>query len=61
LLEENHKNIPVKRIYQNVQKIIENWLGKIKIYKIEKFDSLFSSDEGLMSKRKINLRRKIQS
>ena len=53
--------ISVRRIYQNIYKIIEDWLGKIKIYKIEKFDSLFSSDGGPIGKGKINLRKTIQN
>ena len=53
--------ISIRKIYQNVQKIIEDWLGKIKIYKIEKFDSLFSSDGGPIGKGKINLRKTIQN
>ena len=30
ILEENQKNISVKRVYQNTQKIIEDQLRKIK-------------------------------
>jgi len=29
------------KIYQNTHEITENWLRKIKIYKIKKFDSVF--------------------
>jgi len=44
MLEENHKNILVRRIYRNTREITENWLIKIKIYKIENFNSIFSTD-----------------
>jgi len=60
ILEENKKYILVRRIYQNIQEIIKNWLKKIKIYKIEKFNSVFSIDEDYWQ-RKFNLRRKIQN
>jgi hypothetical protein len=36
-------------------------LGKIKIYKIEKFDSIFSTDEGPIDREKINMRKEIQN
>jgi len=36
-------------------------LKKIKIYKIEKFDTVFSIDKGPIGKEKFNLRRKIQN
>jgi hypothetical protein len=38
-------------MYYNAQEIIEYWLRKIKIYKIEKFDSVFSIDEGPIGKK----------
>jgi hypothetical protein len=61
LLEENKKYISVKKIYQNAKKIIGDWLGKIKIYKIEKFNSIFSTDEGSINKEKFNMRKEIQN
>jgi hypothetical protein len=36
-------------------------LRKIKIYKIENFDGVFSIDEGLIGIEKLNLRRKNQN
>jgi len=36
-------------------------LSKIKIYKIEKFDSVFSIDKGLIEKEKFNFRKEIQN
>jgi len=36
-------------------------LRKIKIYKIEKFDSVFSTDKGLIDKEKINFKKEIQN
>jgi hypothetical protein len=33
------------------KEIIEYWLRKIKIYKIEKFNSVFSTDEGPIGKK----------
>ena len=50
ILEENKKNISVWKIYQNTQEIVEDWLGKIKIYKIGEFDSVFSTDKGSIGK-----------
>ena len=50
MLEENQKNISVRRIYQNTQEIAEYWLKKIKIYKIEKFDNVFFIDEDPIGK-----------
>ena len=50
ILEENKKYIPVRRIYQNIQEIVKDWLRKIKIYKIEKFNSVFSTDEDSIGK-----------
>ena len=38
----------MRRIYQNNQEITKNWLRKIKIYKIRKFDSVFSTDKSLI-------------
>jgi hypothetical protein len=38
----------MRRIYQNIQEITKNWLRKIKIYKIRKFDSVFSTDKSLI-------------
>ena len=61
MLEENHKNILVRRIYHNAHKIIKNQLKKIKIYKIKKFNSVFSTNKGLIDKGKFNVRRKIQN
>jgi hypothetical protein len=43
------KKILVRKIYQNAQEIIKNWLTKIKIYKIEKFDSEFLTNEDPIS------------
>jgi hypothetical protein len=40
----------VKTIYQKTKEIIENWLRKIKIYKIGKFDSIFSTGKGHFGK-----------
>jgi hypothetical protein len=50
ILKENKKNISVWKIYQNTQEIVEDWLGKIKIYKIGEFDSVFSTDKGSIGK-----------
>jgi hypothetical protein len=36
-------------------------LRKIKIYKSEKFDGIFSTDEGPLGKEKFNLRKQIQN
>jgi hypothetical protein len=36
-------------------------LRKIKIYKTEKFNGIFSTDEGPIGKEKFNLRKKIQN
>ena len=44
------KNILVKTIYQKTKEIIENWLRKIKIYKIGKFDSVVSTGKGPFGK-----------
>jgi hypothetical protein len=61
ILKENHKNISLRKIYQNTPKIIEEyWLRKIKIYKIKKYDSVFSTNKGPIGKERLNLRRKIQ-
>jgi hypothetical protein len=49
----------VRRIYQNTQQITEDWLRKIKIYKIEKFYNVFLTDEGPIGKGKFNLRKEI--
>jgi hypothetical protein len=49
----------MERIYQNAHKIAKDWLRKIKIYKIEKFNSVFSTDEDSIGKGKFNLRRKM--
>jgi hypothetical protein len=35
LLEENHKNIPVKRIYQNVQKLSKIGWGRLKYTRLK--------------------------
>jgi hypothetical protein len=51
----------VRKIYQNTQEIAEDWLRKIKIYKIKKFDSIFPTDEGPIDKEKFNLRNVIQN
>jgi hypothetical protein len=40
----------VRRIYQNAQEVVEDWLRKIKIYKIEKLDNVFLTNEGLIGK-----------
>jgi hypothetical protein len=40
----------VRRIYHNAQGVVEDWLRKIKIYKIEKLDNVFLIDEGLIGK-----------
>jgi hypothetical protein len=40
----------VWKIYQNTQEIVEDWLGKIKIYKIGEFDSVFSTDKDSIGK-----------
>ena len=40
----------MRRIYQNTQEIAEDWWGKIKTYKIGEFNSVFSTDEGPISK-----------
>jgi hypothetical protein len=52
---EKDKNIYilVKTIYQKTKEIIENWLRKIKIYKIRKFDSVFSTGKGPFGKENI--------
>ena len=44
------KYISMWKIYQNTQEIVEDWLGKIKIYKIGEFDSVFSTDKGSIGK-----------
>ena len=31
---------------ENIQKIIKDWLKKIKIHKIRKFDNMFLADKG---------------
>jgi hypothetical protein len=49
----------MERIYQNAHKITKDWLRKIKIYKIEKFNSVFSTDKDSIGKGKFNLRRKM--
>jgi hypothetical protein len=40
----------VGRIYQNAQEVAEDWLRNIKIYKIEKLGSVFSTDKDLIGK-----------
>ena len=40
----------MERIYQNAHKISKDWLRKIKIYKIEKLDNVFLTNEGLIGK-----------
>jgi hypothetical protein len=52
-LEKDKKKILVKTIYQKTKEIIENWLRKIKIYKIRKFDSVFSTGKGPFGKENI--------
>jgi hypothetical protein len=42
--------ISVRRISQNTKELIKNWLRKIKIYKIRKFNSVFSTDKGPIEK-----------
>jgi hypothetical protein len=42
--------ILIRRISQNTKELIKNWLRKIKIYKIRKFNSVFSTDEGPIEK-----------
>jgi hypothetical protein len=49
-LEKTQKNISIQTIYQNAKKIVEDWLKKIKIYKIGKFDNVFSIDEDPIDK-----------
>ena len=44
------KNILVRKIYQNTQEIIEDQLEKIKMYKIEKYNSIFSTYESSIDK-----------
>lgn len=51
------KKILARRIYQNTEEITEDWLRKIKIYKIEKIKNIFSTNEGPIDKEKFNLRR----
>jgi hypothetical protein len=46
ILQENKKDISIRRIYENTQEIAEDWLRNIIIYKIEKFDSVFFTNEG---------------
>jgi hypothetical protein len=46
ILQENKKDISIRRIYENTQEIVEDWLRNIIIYKIEKFDSVFLTNEG---------------
>ena len=55
------KYISKKNIYLNAQEIVEDWLRKIKIYKIENFNIVFFTNEDLISKGKFNLRREIQN
>ena len=47
---EQNKKISVSKTYQNAEKNAKDWLRKIKIYKIEKFNSVFSTDEGSVDK-----------
>jgi hypothetical protein len=42
--------ISVRRIYQNFQEIAKDLLRRIKIYKIKKFDSILSTNEGSIGK-----------
>jgi len=44
----------LRRTYQNAQEIAKDWLKRIKIYKIGKFDSTFSTNEDLIGKKKFN-------
>ena len=44
---------------KSVQKIVKDWLGRIKIYKVEKTNYLILTDEGLDDKRKLNFKRQI--
>jgi len=44
------KKISVWKIYQNTQEIVEDWLGKIKIYKIGEFDGVFSTYKSSIGK-----------
>ena len=37
-------------MHQNVLEIVKDWLKKIKIYKIRKFNSVFSTNESLIGK-----------
>jgi hypothetical protein len=50
-----------RRTYQNAQEITKDWLKRITIYKIGKFDSMFSPNEDLIGKKNLILRRKIQN
>ena len=51
----------MRRIHQNAQEIYEDGQRKIKIYKIEKFNSVFSTDKDTIGRKKFNLRRKNQN
>jgi hypothetical protein len=50
-----------RRTYQNAQEIAKDWLKRIKIYKIGKFDTIFSTNEDPIGKKISILRRKIQN
>ena len=44
-IEKKSINISLIKIYQNTQKIVKDWLRKIK-----KFNSVFSTDKGFIGK-----------
>ena len=44
---------------KSAQKIVKDWLGRIKIYKVEKTNYLILTYEGLDDKRKLNFKRQI--
>ena len=51
ILEENQKNISVKRVYQNTQKIIEDQLRKIKYTRSKNLTVYFQLMKVLLAKK----------
>jgi hypothetical protein len=41
MLEDNHKNISERIIYQNAQEITEDWLGRSKYTRLKKLTMYF--------------------
>ena len=47
---ENKKEYQLEKYIRMPQEIVKDWLMKIKIHKIKKFNSIFSTNQGLIGK-----------